>query len=228
MTTPYGVTDRGIRDQLVGDKITHKVLGENAEGHQAAALYLTSVIRRSMDATIASASAIMGYLQDVAGALAEHDLPLQWTNAAGCRVNQCYTKLAGKRVNTLYGKFSITWEDRNQGLDGAKQRNGSAPNYIHSQDAAHMALTINFARDVFGIEHFSMIHDSYGCHAAHMPKLNAALRQTFKDMYSVDRLQQFHEEQVAVAEPLGIELPVPPQTGDFDVSEVTESVFFFA
>lgn len=227
MTTPYGVTDRGIRDQLVNDGMTRKVLGDNY-GHQAAADYLADVIRRAMDDTISSASAIMGYLQDTAGALAKQNVPLIWTNAAGCQIQQAYYRPGGKEIRTLIGRMRMVYEDRNQGLDPTKQRNGAAPNYIHSQDAAHMALTVNRARDAYGIRHWSMIHDSYGTHAARMDALSMTLRATFAEMYQEDLLGRFHQEQLAVAGPMGIDLPAPPKPGDFDVNEVLASPFFFA
>lgn len=227
MTTPYGVTTRGIRDQLVADKHTHAILDEGETGHQKVADYLTTVIQRAMDQTVGSASAIMGYLQQTAAVMAKHQLPLQWTNAAGCRIQQSYYKLNGKRVQTLFGKLTLVEENKEAGLDGNKQKNGAAPNYIHSMDAAHLALTVNRAASK-GITSFSMIHDSYGTHAADMETLNECLRDTFAEIYSVDRLAMFHQEQLAVAEPLGIELPTPPALGDFDVSEVRKSSFFFA
>lgn len=227
MTTPYGVTSRGIRDQLVADKHTHAVLGEGETGHQKVADYLTGVIQRAMDQTVSSASDIMGYLQDVAGVLADHDLPMQWTNAAGCRVQQAYYRMNGKRIATLFGKLTFLEENQDAGLDGNKQRNGAAPNFIHSQDAAHLALTVVKAK-AQGIGSFSMIHDSYGSHASDMDTLAGALRDTFAEIYSVDVLGRFHQEQLEVAEPLGIELPTPPVLGDFDVAEVHQSQFFFA
>lgn len=226
MTTPYGVTNRGIRDQLVDDRITHEVVED--EGHQPAAEYLTQVIRQAMDSTISSASTIMGYLQAVAGAFAKAGVPFQWKTASGCTCQQAYYGLAGHRVKTLLGEMTLLSEDKNQALSASKARNGAAPNYIHSQDAAHMQLTINYARDVYGITAFSMIHDSYGTHAADMDNLSKALRRTFVDIYSEPVLEDFHRFQLDLAEPLGIELPVPPELGEFAVAECINSVFFFA
>lgn len=231
MTTPYGVTTRGIQDQLITDHHTIDVVeGAGKEsGHTAAASYFTKVIQQSMGEVIGSASAIMGYIQDVAGAFAENHLPLQWTNAAGCRVNQEYINPDITRVDTVVGDLRITVSHGQEGvgINARRQRNGAAPNFVHSQDAAHMALTVNLAK-AMGVTSFSMIHDSYGTHAADMRLLNAALRQTFRTMYSEDVLGRFHAEQVSIAEPLGIELPEPPELGDFDVTEVIHSPFFFA
>lgn len=228
MTTPYGVTSRGIRNQLVDDGHTHKAIGENAIGHHKAASYLTEVIQRAMDETISSASTIMGYFQDVAVALAKAGLPLQWTSPSGMKVQQSYYRLSQNRIVTLYGRVYMNSSDESMGLDVSKQANGAAPNVIHSFDAAHMVATINFARDVYGITNFSMIHDSYGCHAGDMDNLSIALRRTFVEQYKGDVLGSFHLEQLQVAEPLGIELPTPPVLSDFDISEVMKSDFFFA
>ncbi len=228
MTTPYGVTSRGIRDQLVNDGHTHKALGENQEGHHKAADYLTSVIQKAMDETVASASSIMGYFQDVTVAFAKKGVPFQWTSPSGMRVQQAYHHLSQRRIDTLYGRVYLNDGDAALGMDQGKQRNGAAPNVIHSFDAAHMVATINFARDVYGITDFSMIHDSYGCHACDMDNLSYTLRRAFVDQYSEDLLGAFHREQLQVAEPMGIDLPEPPALSDFDISEVQRSDFFFA
>lgn len=227
MTTPYGVTNRGIRDQLVDDRITHDVL-EEEEGHHAAAEYLTNIIRRAMDETISSAAQIMGYLQGVAHAFAKAEMPFVWTTPSGCKVAQSYYQLAGRNIKTLLGKITLLYEDQNQKLNTNKARNGAAPNVIHSFDAAHLQLTVNYCAEVYGISSFSMIHDSYGTHACDMDNMAKALRRTFADVYSRPVLEDFHREQMEIAEPLGIELPVPPVLGDFDVVEVLKSDFFFA
>jgi len=231
MTTPYGVTHRGIRDQLVDDGHTAAVVGDEWKNHKVAD-YMTTVIQRSVTEVVSSASEIMGYLQELSSAMTKRGLPTQWKNAAGCTVQQSYYGLSETRVQTLFGgtkyRTIVFTEDENQNLNKRRQRNGMAPNYIHSQDAAHMALTVDLCVDVFGLSSFSMIHDSYGTHACNMPKLNAAIRATFSKMYEGDVLGEFHKAQMEVAEPLGIELPEPPDRGDFDVSEVTESAFFFA
>ncbi|MGE4403562.1 MAG: DNA-directed RNA polymerase [Desulfobulbus sp.] len=45
-------------------------------------------------------------------------------------------------------------------------------------DAAHFALTVTaYAKE--GITDFMMIHDSFGCRASDMPKMNRILREEF-------------------------------------------------
>ena len=58
---------------------------------------------------------------------------------------------------------------------------GMSPNYIHSQDAAHMALVIDTWNNEFGA-----IHDSFSTHASDVDNLLALTKQTFVEMYDVD------------------------------------------
>ena len=59
---------------------------------------------------------------------------------------------------------------------------GISPNYIHSMDAAHMALVINELHDL-GITSFGAIHDSFSVHAEDVDQLLLATKYNFIDMY---------------------------------------------
>ena len=77
-----------------------------------------------------------------------------------------------------------------------------------------------------GVSHFSVIHDSFGCHAADVPMLNACIRQAFVNLYvDYDPLADFKSQTEQAA---NINLPPLPDKGDLDVTVVTDSEFFFA
>jgi DNA-directed RNA polymerase len=221
MTTPYGVTRRGIRDQLIKDGhldgIDHKAV---------AARYMEEKISAALEQTVVSAKEIMAYFQDVAAALAARDLPLRWITPAGMEVTQSYFNLARREVETLSGRYIFWEEDDALGLDKRKQALASAPNIIHSFDAAMLALTVIAAHDRMGIQAFAFVHDSYGTHAADCPTLATILRNVAVDIYSRDQLAVFEEYVHAYAP--GVELPARAPLGDFDVSEVRRAEYFFA
>lgn len=221
MTTPYGVTERGIRDQLIKDGHT-----EGFEAKGQAADYLKEKIVEALSETVVAAKQIMAYFQEVAKILAEANVPLTWTTPNGSKVQQAYHVLARKKVRVLSGEIILWEEDPLMQLNVGKNFLASAPNVVHSFDACHLAMTVNAAYEK-GIESFCMIHDSYGTHAADTDLLAEVLREQFVEIYCVDRLQMFHEEALAQCPP-GIELPEPPARGDFDVTEALESAFFFA
>ena len=58
---------------------------------------------------------------------------------------------------------------------------GISPNYIHAQDATHMALTIDKWESTFGA-----VHDSFSTHASDVENLLALTKNVFVDMYDVD------------------------------------------
>jgi hypothetical protein len=58
------------------------------------------------------------------------------------------------------------------------ERRGIAPNFVHSFDALHMR---RFVRDMQREGHHDLwsVHDSFGCHANHVDKMRAILRNQF-------------------------------------------------
>ena len=63
-------------------------------------------------------------------------------------------------------------------LDINAYASGIAPNYVHSNDAAHLALTASAFKGSFGA-----VHDSFATHANDIPDLNTAIREKFSEMY---------------------------------------------
>ena len=69
-----------------------------------------------------------------------------------------------------------------------------------------------------GVSHFSVIHDSFGCHAADIPMFNACIRQAFVNLYEdYDPLADFKSQTEQAA---NINLPPLPDKGDLDVKVV--------
>ncbi len=66
-----------------------------------------------------------------------------------------------------------------------------APNFIHSMDACHLQMTVCRAKDA-GINHFTMVHDSYGCPMSQAKLMYDIVRKAFVDMYTEhDVLEEF-------------------------------------
>jgi len=130
-----------------------------------------------------------------------------------------------ERINVLSGRANLWNEDRKAGLNVRKQALGSAPNYIHSFDAAHLTMTVNAAVSE-GISDFAMIHDSYGTHACNTTRLGMILREQFVALYQVDWLKRLKEEIAGYAP--HVQIDDPPARGDFDLSQVIDAPFFFS
>lgn len=77
-----------------------------------------------------------------------------------------------------------------------------------------------------GIADLHMIHDSYGCHAAHVGAMRDVIRECAFAMYRGDWLREFHDYVSGYAP--DVDLPNPPKRGVWDVSEVMKSEYFFS
>lgn len=221
MTTPYGVTDRGIRDQIINDGHVKDIDGVSGE----AADYIRDKIVEALGTSVGSARAIMAWLQTAAERLGKAGLPFDWTTPTGSKVRQAYHLTVDNRVKTLCGQVRLVHEDQEIGLNPRKQALGAAPNYIHSFDASHLSLTVQRAHDE-GIRSFAMIHDSYGTHARNTGQLSRVLREAFVAIYSTDQLARTAAE-ITLAAP-HVELPPLPARGTFNIREVLFAPFFFS
>jgi DNA-directed RNA polymerase len=191
MTTGYGVTERGMSTQLIEDGFTEE-MGSRAQQRQAAD-YLQKVIVKALDKKLGSAKAIMAWLQAVAEALAQHNIPFRWKTPSGNEIEQAYWKKDRKEVRTLYGKL-IFWEERpGTELRLAKQKQAAAPNVVHSYDASHLVRTINACSDRELLDDFSAIHDSFGVHACDTMRLFNALRRELARIYETNWLQEIED-----------------------------------
>jgi DNA-directed RNA polymerase len=224
MTTPYGVTPIGIADQLVKDGFTRGMSSSVAAAH-----YLRDHIVAALGETVVSAKQIMGWVQDVAVALSKSGVPFRFTTPTGNTIQQSYYTLAQKRIATLLGTLAIWEEDRIGGLNDRKQMLAAAPNLIHAFDASHQTKTVNAMVAETERVSFSMIHDSYGTHAAEMDRLGRVLREQFVGIYRTNWLERIEAEVRSYAP----EVDIPSYTkrvttGDFDIEQVLRSEFFFA
>lgn len=221
MTTPYGVTDRGITDQLVKD---------GHAKHFTAANYLKEHIKQGLAGTVVKGVEIMAYFQETAKALAKAKQPLVWQTPMGSQCTQAYKKDRYCKIKTVVGegkkdKYLYDPQEIDE-LDPSKQGLASAPNVIHSFDATLLQLTVLMLRDC-GVDSMQMIHDSFAVHPSNADLLCRSVRKAAVDIFSHDWLEEFDQFIRGYAEP-DVELPELPERGAFDVTQVLDSQFFFS
>lgn len=229
MTIPYGLTFAGMKDQLMDDR--HKCWPDVPGMAHTNATYIRGHLSASIKETVSSATAIMSWMQVNAKALAREGKGVSWTAPTGFPVHQFYAKRVPKMLTVIGPTPQSRRHERRihnydqSNIDVSRQGLGIAPNIIHSFDAAHMALSVAHAPSDLS---FAAIHDSFGCHACDMDTFLMTIKEAFVEVYKIDWL---HELALDFSESAGdseVVITDPPELGEFDVTEVTLSDFFFA
>ena len=149
--------------------------------------------------------AIAGFRQELvsaASAVFANGQPMLWQAPSGlpvmqrsfkvsetvvdCRISSAAfgtLDLSRKKYAAFHERIKFTAQRIANEIHERDQQSGILPNFIHSMDSAHLIKTVQLAADR-GVTDLSVIHDSYGTHAADMPILAACIRETFVAMYS--------------------------------------------
>lgn len=231
MTLAYGATQFGFGEQIYKDTVEplrqSNKLSRDVNDTKLSS-YLGNKIWASVQTVIVKAAEAMEWLQEAASVVAKENLPVSWTTPDGLLVMQSYYKTKDKVVNLSFNKQRLQLKHKEQLKEpnGRKQASAIAPNVVHSCDATHMRMTINKMRDA-GIQDFSMIHDSYGTHAANASKMSRMLREAFVEMYSNGVLESF-ERDIRMQLSDGNFLRSIPEYGTLDLNLVMDSKFFFS
>jgi DNA-directed RNA polymerase len=125
-------------------------------------------------------------------------------------------------------------------VDPHAHTSGIVANFIHSQDASHLARTMALFRDRGG-KGFGAIHDCFITRPSQMSMLGRAAREAFEAQYVADPLAQpvrlrtatpaggtsfeEHPSWYALAAFYGVSFP---ERGSWDPAEVTQSAWFFS
>jgi DNA-directed RNA polymerase len=231
MTLAYGATKFGFGEQIYKDTVEPlrqaNKLSRDVNDTKLSS-YLGDKIWFAVQSVIVKAAEAMEWLQEAATVVAKENLPVTWTTPDGLLVMQSYYKTKDKIVNLSFHKqrLQLVHKEQLSEPNGRKQASAIAPNFVHSCDATHMRMTINKMRDA-GINDFSMIHDSYGTHAANAGKMSRMLREAFVEMYSNGVLEGF-ERDIRMQLSEDNFLRAIPEYGTLDLNQVYDSKFFFS
>lgn len=257
MTLCYGASKFGFADQILEDTV-YPALAHNPLSFSKpsqASRYMAGLIWDSLKGVVVKAVEAMEWLQTASGLLAKDksiegkNLPTTWITPAGFPVKQEYPKVRVKRLNTvLSGSIKIfdttsgSTEEATDGsvlrlafaeptdeIDSRKQKQGIAPNFVHSMDASHLMLTVCACVDK-GVNAFAMIHDSYGVPAGHGSIMFTTVREVFVSTYTEnDVLQDLHDHICNLLSPKMLkDLPEVPTKGNLDLDCAKESMYAFS
>lgn len=256
MTLSYGAKKFGFTEQILEDTIypclEHHPLAFSKP--RQAATYMADKIWNSLGEVVVKAREAMDWLQTASGLLATdkningENLPTQWVTPSGFLVRQRYPKVRLKKLKTFCSgtihvsdesgapeeskkegeTFQISVSEDLGEIDSRKQKQGIAPNYVHSMDASHLMLTVDACVDA-GIHQFAMIHDSYGCPAGQGDLMFSLVREAFAETYKQnDVLQDLHDQVENMLSPKKAkELPPIPKHGTLDLDVVKQSMYAF-
>lgn len=224
MTLPYGSTRFSCADFINREYLRAGLAPEFAKDEYAkAANWLSHRVWEAIGRVVIKAREAMEWLQAGSDELMDAGIKeLRWRSPSGFLVRQWYNKIEVQRIfSRLIGdlRLQISVAHSSDETDKRRHRNGVAPNFVHSCDAAHMHFLINAAEDA-GLGHLAFIHDDYGALAPDVEKLHKLIRNSFVAMY------EQHNPLLAFKDTYGIskELPSP---GALDIKQVQESTYFF-
>ena len=212
MTIPYNAKPFSNRQYIRDAFKDIDVEVENEELTQ-----IVKAVRDAMEAVVPGPMKVMRWIeQEVAKAIKKGTQELTWVTPSGFRVTQRLMKMHHKIVELkLLGRCRVKVLDGEKGVDLRHHKNATAPNLIHSLDAAmlHISAT-KFNAPI------ALIHDSVLCRATDMSHLSTLVRDTYMHLFAEhDFLKDF-------AKAIGAESE-PPIIGDLEPSTVIESTYFF-
>lgn len=236
MTYVYGLKPYGARQQIFDEyksiiekDPTKKVLSDDGFSD---CKWLANIVWKHIQNEVKLASELMIWFQDCAKLFAKNNIKIKWTTPMGFPVVQDYRYLVPYRVKTAIGGSLVYTTLRKQidKMDSRKHISAIAPNIVHSLDssiAQCVALYCKNAEEPIPL--LLMIHDSFATTPNRIDQLNGIIRQAVVDLFSEDYLQKLYEEWLGqLPSKAKSKLKQPPTRGNFDLSLIKQSKYFFS
>ena len=183
-------------------------------------------MEEAIPGVVSASYQFMAWAKDIAKQANEAGTYVEWVTPLGTLVRHNY--YVEERLTLNVDNHRIVFEIPNlvdARLSTKEMVSGIAPNFVHSLDASHMLATIN-AMWADGLQHFSMIHDSFGCHASDVDEMQRHIREQFVRMYTLFDPATLMAERMA--DKTGLEPVLPPTHGSLDINLVLQAPYFFA
>lgn len=235
MTLAYGSRQYGFKENLLTD-IIHPYVLDHPDTNpflspMQGAVYMAKLIWNSVKTTVIKAVEGMEWLQKVADLICQGNQVVTWNTPNGFPVQQNYMKMEQEMIRLRFNKAQLRFYNQQEtdDVDNRAQRNGIAPNFIHSMDACHLQRVVNTMKRL-GDNNFMMIHDSFGTDCAHAGLLYKVIREEFIGLYKdQNHLANFLESVKYLLDDETLsEVPEIPAFGKLDLDLVAKSDFCFA
>jgi len=216
MTITYGVTKRGILDQLLSEHFyisglvdnhyVYKAKEEDKLGDVGLTIKdldgLSGIIYNALFESHEVLNKFVIYFDSIVDMMNKLDLPIQWITPSGLKLTQRYTRFTTydittairglKPKKTILRKPLISKKGKYV-INTQKQMNAFMPNFIHSFDAAHIVLLTTKISKSYNFN-IVTIHDCFGTNANYAELLSEIIKETFIAMY-IDKqcIDDFHK-----------------------------------
>jgi DNA-dependent RNA polymerase len=219
MTLQYGASKWGVFDQIKEKCEERYGVGVAS---QAEIRKLRDHVWRAIREKMPKAVETMEYIQGIARHCLDHGAYMEWVTPSGFPVANCYRKSKTPRVRLPFLGQSVTIADGYTDQPRAsKIINSAVANFVHSLDAAHLALSVNEAV-ARGITNLLTIHDCFGALASDTQDFASIRRWELAKMYLSNPLAALR----ALNLPLGASTLPLPDFGGLDVLTVGYSEYF--
>ena len=223
MCDSYGLTFYGIQKYVKVEGHLDWIPKEQLGG---AVVELARAIKAGLEETLTKPNVGKEYLKEIANISSQLNQHLVFTAPSGFKMVHAYFKPIRRRsLAALFNHKELSFSTfSSKDVDKKAVEQAIPPNFIHALDASHMFCTV--AKLItFGYEDFSMVHDSYGCHAPLVPIMRNVIKDEFYKMHKENQLENFKQENESN---LAVCLPDIPQRGELRTERVLESNYFFA
>ncbi|XP_044758322.1 DNA-directed RNA polymerase, mitochondrial [Coccinella septempunctata] len=240
MTSVYGVTWFGARLQIA--KQLKDIDDFPKDQVYTASNYLTTKTFESLRSMFTSTKEIQDWFTECAKLISsvagQH---IEWVTPLGLPIVQPYIKYRVHKKNSVYEPYL---DDKFEKPNVVKHKNAFPPNFIHSLDSSHMMLTsLNCERK--GLT-FVSVHDCFWTHPSTVEIMNKICREQFVTLHSQPILEDLslylsqkysYSDSVLANDGSVLDLTKKkmnkvlcnlPRTGDLDINQVLESVYFFS
>lgn len=249
MTLAYGVSGNGMTDQSMNNTMaelneqaldgtpnpfsmpmtTNKGVHIEDDGGFQASVYMTKMILQAVKGVVGRPMEAMEFLKAIARAAADDNRSMRWTTPLGFPVNLHYAKVSEERIKLTGaegGVYTPMVREFTNEIDSKGAVDAAAPSFVHSLDGCHLQMVAN-ACAAEGIE-LGTVHDSFGCHPNHAPRLRSLLVQEFHALYQNDVLGNVRDAALEQDISGKTTVPLVPGRGELDLDRVIEATFAFS
>jgi DNA-directed RNA polymerase len=241
MTYAYSSKQFGMAEQFREDTmqpLALAVMRGDLQAHpfgpdhgKQASKFLAQHTFAAIEEVVQGPARAMKALQGAARALAHEGKCVRWTTPTGLPFLNRYMRHTTEQVRLWLSdvQVRVSLGEETLAVDKDRCANGIAPNFVHSLDAAHLAMVVNAAVSE-GITSLALVHDSFGCHAPHGTRFRQIIREQFHRLYTeFSPLASLLEQaKLDLTDPNCGRLPDLPEMGRLELNQILSSDYAFA